>query len=110
MKNLIVLSLIALVSASSCKFSEAPSAGLAKEMCSCLFVAEQTEQYCRQVTRESGILANWEANYAKQQVVARGMNYVSVASMDEDSRFGCSIKTVNLDSDSQDKSNDWGNR
>ena len=95
--------ILLLTAISSCKFSEAPSAGLSKEMCSCLFVAEQTEEYCRLVTKESRILAKWEANYTEKKITATGMNYISVAALDEDSRFGCSIESVELDPNGDDK-------
>jgi uncharacterized protein YjiK len=99
MKRSLLLS-SALLFLCGCKFKEAPSAGLAKEMCSCLFVAEQTEDYCQLVTKESRILAKWEVDYTKQEVTAKGMNFVSKASLDEDSRFGCSIRSVEKDPDS----------
>lgn len=96
--NLLLLSGIILFS--SCKFAESPSAALAKEMCSCLFVAEQTESFCRMVTKESQILANWEADFDRKEVWAKGMNFRSMARRDEDPRYGCQIQLVEVDPES----------
>ncbi len=79
---------------SACKYTESPSAALAKEMCSCLFVSEQTVDYCKIVTKESRILAKWEAFPEEQKVIARGVNYTSMAKMDEDPRYGCTLLSV----------------
>jgi hypothetical protein len=93
MKN-ITLILFAFTVMTSCKYTEAPSAGLAKEMCSCLFISEQSEKYCKLVTKESRVLARWETYPEEQKVVAKGVNYTSMAQMDEDPRFGCTIKYI----------------
>ena len=91
------LALFLCLSLTSCKYTEAPSAGLAKEMCSCLFISGQTESYCRQVTKESHILAKFEADFNRKEVWARGANFRAMARLDEDSRFGCSIHIVERD-------------
>lgn len=93
MKKTLPITLI-LVFLSSCKYTESPSAALAKEMCSCLYISEQTEDYCKMVTKESRILAKWEAFPEEQKVIAKGVNHTSVAKMDEDSRYGCTLISV----------------
>lgn len=98
-KNLCFIALT-LLTLNSCKYTEAPSAGLAKEMCSCLFISGQTEEYCRFVTKESRILAKWEADYNRKEVTAKGANFTSKAVLDENPRYGCSL--VSIDQDPQD--------
>lgn len=78
----------------SCKYTESPSASLAKEMCSCLYVSEQSVDYCKMVTKESRYFAKWEADDLAKEVVAKGVNHTSIARMDEDSRFGCTLVSV----------------
>ncbi len=99
MKKLIAL-IPLLLMINSCKYTEAPSAGLAKEMCSCLFISGQTEQYCRMVTKESRILAKFEADYNRKEVIARGANFISVAKLGDNPRYGCSIQSIDVDPES----------
>jgi len=100
MKTNLSFIILILLSLSSCKYTEAPSAGLAKEMCSCLFISGQTEEYCRFVTKESRILAKWEADYNRKEVIASGANFTSKAVLDDNPRYGCSL--VSIDADPQD--------
>ncbi|MCF8060161.1 MAG: hypothetical protein K9K67_12750 [Bacteriovoracaceae bacterium] len=97
-KTLVFITLLGFVS--SCKYTEAPSAGLAKEMCSCIFVSEQTEQYCRMVTKEARILSDFEVDYNRKEVSARGVNFRAMAKMDANPRYGCSLKIVEVDPES----------
>lgn len=103
----IALILLGLTLVTSCKYTEAPSAGLAKEMCSCLFISGQTESYCRSVTKESRILAKFEADFNRKEVWARGANFRAMARLDKDARFGCSIQVVEVDPEiHRDRDND----
>ena len=92
MTKLILLSFILLLS--GCKYLEAPSMGLAKEMCSCLFVGEQTMNFCREVTKESRFFAKYKVNWDEKLVEARGVGHKSVSRLNENPRFGCSIVSV----------------
>ncbi|GEM_PF-1643602 len=93
---------------SGCKYTEAPSAGLAKEMCSCIFVSQQTEQYCRMVTKEARILSKFEVDYNRKEVSARGVNFRAMARMDKNPRYGCSLKVVEVDPESAEEYPDNG--
>jgi hypothetical protein len=97
-KVLVFMTLLAVIT--GCKYTEAPSAGLAKEMCSCIFVSEQTEQYCRMVTKEARILSKFEVDYNRKEVSARGVNFRAMAKMDANPRYGCSLKVVEVDPES----------
>jgi hypothetical protein len=101
MKKLLLLLPVVLIA--SCKFTEAPSAGLAKEMCSCLFISGQTQNYCEIVTKESQILANFEADYNRKEVIAKGAGFVSMAKLDDNARYGCSLKWIKRDPESQER-------
>lgn len=92
--NKLISILLAILSLNGCKYTEAPSAGMAKEMCSCLFVSKQTEDYCRIVTKESDILANFVADYNRKEVYAKGVNFHAVGKLSENPRFGCSIQWI----------------
>ncbi|MCO4794865.1 MAG: hypothetical protein KC493_14190 [Bacteriovoracaceae bacterium] len=79
---------------SGCKYLEAPSMGLAKEMCSCLFVGEQTINFCKEVTKESRLLAKFKVDWKNKSVEARGTGHKSVAKLNDNARFGCAIVSV----------------
>lgn len=96
MKKLLIL-LLMTSSFVSCKYTESPSAALAKEMCSCVFISGQTEQYCRSVTKEARILAKFEVDWNRLEVVSRGSNFRSVARLDDNPRYGCSIQVIEVD-------------
>jgi hypothetical protein len=78
----------------SCKYSEAPSMGLAKEMCSCLFVAEQSIAFCKEVTKESRTLAKFKVSWDDKSVEARGLGKKAIGILNSDPRFGCQIHDV----------------
>ncbi|MCR9203598.1 MAG: hypothetical protein NXH75_03405 [Halobacteriovoraceae bacterium] len=97
-----LLFVFAMTLMTSCKYTESPSAALSKEMCSCLFVAEQTEKYCRMVTKESRILANWEADFNRKEVTARGANFRAMSKLDDNPRYGCQIQFIEVDPEAND--------
>ena len=75
---------------------ESNSLALAKEMCSCLFVTEQEESYCRMVTKESRYLGKYEIDFEKKKVKAYTINekwnYRAFAEFDkENPHFGCKL-------------------
>ena len=92
MKRLLILSTLLLFT--SCKYNEAPSMGLAKEMCSCLFIAEQSLKFCEEVTKESRILAKFEVDFHNKTVVAKGVGHRAEGRLNQDPRFGCQIYDV----------------
>ena len=93
MRKLFCILALVLV-ASSCKYNEAPSMGLSKEMCSCLFVAEQSIDFCKEVTKESRTLAKFKVNWEEKSVEARGLGKKAVGRLNKDPRFGCQIYDV----------------
>ncbi len=68
--------------------------GLAKEMCSCLFVAEQSISFCKEVTKESRTLAKFKVNWTDKTVEARGLGKKAVGILNDNPRFGCQIHEV----------------
>lgn len=88
------LLLLILILTSSCKYNEAPSMGLAKEMCSCLFIAEQSMEFCKEVTKESRTLAKFKVNWDERSVEARGLGKKAIGILNADPRFGCQIHEV----------------
>ena len=92
MKRIFLISFLILFS--SCKYTESPSLALAKEMCSCLFIAEQSESYCKMVTKESRILARYEIFENSRTVAARAFSYRATAMLNDDPRFGCQLVDV----------------
>lgn len=92
MRKLLVITSILFLS--GCKYLEAPSMGLAKEMCSCLFVGEQTMNFCREVTKESRTFAKYKVNWDEKSVEARGVGHKAIGKLNENPRFGCSIVSV----------------
>ncbi|MDC1175128.1 hypothetical protein OAT67_07020 [Bacteriovoracaceae bacterium] len=73
-------------------FSESAALSLAKEMCSCLFVSEQQESYCKKITKESRIFANYKIKSKKKQVHTTWGGYRSEAHFNtKKPQFGCKI-------------------
>ncbi|MFT6069223.1 MAG: hypothetical protein ACJAT2_000300 [Bacteriovoracaceae bacterium] len=68
--------------------------GLAKEMCSCLFVAEQSIGFCKEVTKESRTLAKFKVNWDRKSVEARGLGKKAIGILNDNPRFGCQIHDV----------------
>lgn len=92
MKNTILLTLV--LSLSSCKnlikITEAPSMALSKDMCSCLFVAEQTMKYCREITVYHRIFGKYKVNREAKTVFAKGLGKKALSKYQSD-RLGCTI-------------------
>ena len=84
---------------SSCKLSsigEAPSLSLSKDLCSCYFVANQSEKYCRQITKYQRIFARYSVDWDNKTVTARGF-CVKSTSVFQNERLGCTIaKSKNM--------------
>lgn len=95
MKKIIIL--FSLFAISGCKFLEAPSMGLAKEMCSCLFVADQTVNFCKEVTKESRTLAKFKVNWSEKEVEARGAGHKTISRLNDNPRLGCQIIQVDAE-------------
>ncbi|MCP4912033.1 MAG: hypothetical protein GY909_02850 [Oligoflexia bacterium] len=73
-------------------FSESAALALAKEMCSCLYVSEQSEKYCRTVTKESRIFARYKVKKSKKQVHTTWGGYRAQADFNiEKPQFGCKL-------------------
>lgn len=75
---------------------ESNSLALAKEMCSCLFVSNQDEQYCREVTKESRYLGRYEVDAKRKRVKAYTIHekwkYRAFAEFNrERPQFGCKL-------------------
>jgi hypothetical protein len=90
--KIIIFTFVALI-ASSCKLEmmmEAPSMALAKDICSCLFVANQTDSYCKNLTRYQRMLAKFKVNREEKTVLAKGLGNYSKAIYQSD-RLGCTI-------------------
>ena len=90
MKPLILIFLMTLTSCKLAQLKEAPSMALAKDMCSCVFVAEQTKKYCREMTRYQRLMAKFHVDKERQTVEARGLCNIAVAEY-KGERFGCTI-------------------
>lgn len=69
--------------------------GLAKEMCSCLFVSKMSEDYCRSITKEARIIANYDVNWYEKTVKADGNEYHALGVYNEERpRLGCLLQKV----------------
>ncbi|MCA9710872.1 MAG: hypothetical protein KDK70_33830 [Myxococcales bacterium] len=63
----------------------------AKEMCSCLFVQQRDEAYCRAFTRVTPDVAKPDVDYARKRVTATALGfYRSAASFREG--LGCALE------------------
>ncbi len=99
MKKLTLFFMITLT-LNACKFTESPPLALAKEMCSCLFVSNQSEDYCRSVTKEGRILANYTIDYNRKEIWASGGQMRALSKLNNNPRFGCDIVLLELDPES----------
>ena len=75
---------------------ESNSLALAKEMCSCLFVSNQSESYCKTVTEESLFLGDYKINsdekYVKAWTISKEWKYRAFAYYDQKNpQFGCQL-------------------
>lgn len=94
MKKLIALLFITLPLLNSCRFAEAPALGLAKEICSCLFISEQPIEYCKMFSKESEMLASFRVNWVEKEVYAKGMGHRATAKLQKNARLGCVITSL----------------
>lgn len=67
---------------------------LAKEMCSCLFIAKQTQKFCDEVTKEGQIMAKYNVDHENKTVIAKGLGHRAEGRLNQDPRFGCQIYDV----------------
>lgn len=76
---------------------EATAIGMAKEMCSCLFVANMSKEYCDRVTAETQIFGKYIVINKKDQkyVVSKGMGYRAFAYFDiQRPQYGCKVTNL----------------
>lgn len=86
---------LVMVLISGCKFLEAPSMAMAKEMCSCLFVSKMDEDYCRSITKEARFMAGYQIDWTQKKVSADGNDYEVLAVYNQSRpRLGCQISKV----------------
>lgn len=71
-------------------FPEALPSFHSKEMCSCLFVAEQSEDYCRDLVQHWIPIQGDQVDYKSRQVTARGLGVTRSAHFVSE-RFGCQL-------------------
>lgn len=88
MKNIIILVIV--LTLSGCKFPKVVSAFYAKEVCSCLFVVGQSEDYCHEYGKQ--IIPIWtkEIDTKNKKVKAWGLWESTEASFIS-LRHGCQI-------------------
>ena len=89
-RSYIVLGIFSLLLFSGCKFNESASLALSKEVCSCLYTVKQSASYCKSVTKESEILANYQAFPKDKLVIATGLDHLAAAAYQND-RIGCQV-------------------
>ena len=63
----------------------------AQEMCSCLFVMEQTEQYCARYTVQPPDLATYTVDWGRKEVRTQAMMYWGARARFEGPTFGCRL-------------------
>ena len=62
----------------------------ARELCSCLFVEQQTEAYCVAYTVAAPNLATFQIDYARKAVQSEALfMWGARAHLDDNERFGC---------------------
>lgn len=86
-----MMCLVFLLFLSGCKFPKVVSAFYAKEVCSCLFVVEQIENYCHEYGKQ--IIPIWtkEIDYKEKKVKAYGL-WESTTAGFISKRAGCQIE------------------
>lgn len=95
MKKTFLLLILSSIFLSGCKFEEAASMGISKEMCSCLFVAQQSEKYCRSIAKEALIAGSYKIDRERKRVYGAGLGYLAVSTIHpKGERFGCIIRAV----------------
>lgn len=63
----------------------------AKEFCTCYFVNEQSETYCRELVRQYLPLGDLGFSKEEKRVWAQGLGSVAEAALETDPRFGCRL-------------------
>lgn len=63
----------------------------AKETCSCLYVQEMPEEYCRAYTKASPAVASWERDEKAKVVTASALAFWSARATFVDDDVGCVI-------------------
>ena len=86
MKYLIYPLLLLLLS--SCGYMKGPSTFFSKEMCSCLFVEKQSENYCKDYLDLTFPVWGYEIDRTKKQVYSQGYFHSATAKF-KDPRLGC---------------------
>lgn len=94
MKKLLALAAFALIlSCSNGRYSrndlQLVAAYQAREMCSCLYVMEQDESWCRAWTRASPNVAKFEIDNAKKRVTASAVTLWGSTAKFVSARSGC---------------------
>ena len=86
----ILFMFVALLILSGCHFPKALSSYYAKEVCSCLFVVKQSEQYCHDFGSE--LLPNWSTNIDRaNKTVKASALFQSTEARFLSERKGCQI-------------------
>jgi hypothetical protein len=83
----LILSVL-LLTFSSCKISKAVSASFSKEMCSCLFVEGQSENYCRDYAKQMIEVEDYKVDWSGKSVWSRGLKLETVVRF-QSKRRGC---------------------
>ena len=71
---------------------ELAAAYTAKEVCSCLFVIEQTEDYCRRWTRASPDIASFRVDRKAKVVESSALLFWGARARFVSERFGCLLE------------------
>lgn len=71
---------------------ELVTAYTAKELCSCLFVQEQTEEYCRAWTQASPAIARPRIDFAQKRVTTSALILWGASARFVDGQIGCQLE------------------
>lgn len=64
----------------------------AKDLCSCLFVMEQTKDFCSRYTRQPPNLATYTIDWDRKRVKTQAMMYWGATARFVDAQFGCVLE------------------
>jgi hypothetical protein len=90
MKTLLLLMTLALASSCSKSFPKAVSTYFSKEVCSCLFVVKQSEEYCLSYHEQFLTPASHSIDYDKK-VVSSERFFLSTSARFIDEKSGCQV-------------------